>query len=376
VKKENQKPKGSPWAKTQYANLWRYVPSGTFYARARVAGKLRVRSLDTNSLSVARLRLGDFIKAERQASEGQQSLKTGKMSFGAAREIYLSRLEGNPALKPRTKAYHREQLKALDRSWPGLGTILLRDLGKSDLLTWAARFGKEASASVFNHTLGILKAVIEIGVEAGARYDNPARNVPRVPVRPKKLVLPEREQFAELVAEIANGGSGFSKPCAELVQFLAFGGFRKGEAAFVAWADCDFKRGRISVRGHPEEGTKTVSSLREVPMIPDMRSLLLRLRESRSAEPATAYVMRVNECQKAIDRACKVRGIPRITHHDLRHLFATLCIESGVDVPTVSRWLGHKDGGALAMRVYGHLRDEHSGEMAQRVTIYANRGKT
>jgi len=34
----------------------------------------------------------------------------------------------------------------------------------------------------------------------------------------------------------------------------------------------------------------------------------------------------------------------------LRHLFATRCIESGVDIPTVSRWLGHKDGGALAMK--------------------------
>jgi integrase len=48
-------------------------------------------------------------------------------------------------------------------------------------------------------------------------------------------------------------------------------------------------------------------------------------------------------------------------------LFATRCIEAGVDIPTVSRWLGHSDGGALAMRVYGHLRDTHSTEMAQKV---------
>jgi integrase len=79
--------------------------------------------------------------------------------------------------------------------------------------------------------------------------------------------------------------------------------------------------------------------------------------------------MRVRECQKAIDRAAEAIGMARITHHDLRHLFATRCIESGVDIPTVSRWLGHKDGGALAMRTYGHLRDEHSTEMAQRVTF-------
>jgi hypothetical protein len=45
------------------------------------------------------------------------------------------------------------------------------------------------------------------------------------------------------------------------------------------------------------------------------------------------------------------------------------CIEAGVDVPTVARWLGHVDGGALAMRVYGHLRREHSAAMAQRVTF-------
>jgi hypothetical protein len=38
-----------------------------------------------------------------------------------------------------------------------------------------------------------------------------------------------------------------------------------------------------------------------------------------------------------------------------------------VDIPTVSRWLGHKDGGALAMRVYGHLRQEHSISAIQKV---------
>ncbi len=35
----------------------------------------------------------------------------------------------------------------------------------------------------------------------------------------------------------------------------------------------------------------------------------------------------------------------------------------------MSRWLGHKDGGALAMKTYGHLRREHSIAQAQRVTF-------
>src|SRR5262249_51656088 len=141
---------------------------------------------------------------------------------------------------------------------------------------------------------------------------------------------------------------------------------------FVTFGDCDMKRGQITVRGHPETGLKNrkPGQIRIVPMIPDLRALLERLRSERVPQPKdTDGVMRVHECQKAMDRAALKVGMARVTHHDLRHLFATRCIESGVDIPTVSRWLGHRDGGALAMRVYGHLRDHHSVSMAQRVTF-------
>ena len=163
-----------------------------------------------------------------------------------------------------------------------------------------------------------------------------------------------------------HGGGGFSQSCADLIRFLAYGGFRKSEAANITWGDCDFQKGEILVRGHAETGTKNWT-VRRVPMIPDMVQLLKHLRGDH--QPKDRPVMRVRECQKAMDRAAKVVEMQRITHHDLRHLFATRCIESGVDIPTVSRWLGHKDGGALAMKVYGHLRDQHSVAMAQKVTF-------
>src|SRR5439155_26964465 len=91
------------------------------------------------------------------------------------------------------------------------------------------------------------------------------------------------------------------------------------------------------------------------------------MRSERGDGSLDEKVFRVAECQKALDRACRKVGADRITHHDLRHLFATRCIEAGVDIPTVSRWLGHKDGGALALKTYGHLRDQHSTAMAQKV---------
>src|SRR2546421_3410919 len=101
------------------------------------------------------------------------------------------------------------------------------------------------------------------------------------------------------------------------------------------------------------------------------------LKECAATVPANRWTRKYSvsvNAKKALDRACKKVGADRITHHDLRHLFATRCIESGVDIPTVSRWLGHKDGGALAMKTYGHLRREHSIAQAQKVSFAPVRG--
>src|SRR5258707_742224 len=77
----------------------------------------------------------------------------------------------------------------------------------------------------------------------------------------------------------------------------------------------------------------------------------------------------LSECQKSLTRGCKLIGIHRLTHHSLRHLFASVCIESGLDMQTLSKWLGHSDGGVLAQKVYGHLCQQHSQSMAAKVTF-------
>src|ERR1017187_3685645 len=106
------------WQKSQYANLIRYVPSGTYYARLRVKGKLIRRSLKTDVLSVAKLRLSDFEKHERQIAESCNSVSAGKLTMADAIEIHKQRLAGNVSLKPRTKDYHDQRIIALLKSWP------------------------------------------------------------------------------------------------------------------------------------------------------------------------------------------------------------------------------------------------------------------
>jgi len=373
MKQEQQDTKCSPWEPTRYQNLFRFVPSGTIFARFKTRGKQVRRSLKTTNLDLAKRKLAELEKHEHGIADER---RRGKMLFGEALDQYHQSVKRDPTTRPSTKAYYDQRVKALLTSWPGLENLDIRHISKEDCQAWAEKFAAKYASSSYNHSISILKHSFEKAVEAGVRYDNPAGKLERSQERPKRLNLPSTERFEAFVNEIEHSGSGKSKPCANLVRFLSFSGCRKMEAARIAWADVDFDSGRIRVLGDPEHGTKN-GEWRNVPMVPEMRQLLLRLKaENPSAKPEDP-VMAVRECQKAMNRAAQVVKMDRITHHDLRHLFATRCIESGVDIPTVARWLGHKDGGALAMRVYGHLRDEHSDAMAQKVcfsTVPTNAG--
>lgn len=357
----------SNWAQIK-PYLVRYLPSGKIFARFRAGGKLIQKSLKTNRLTVAELRLTDLMKQERKKAEGRKAESQGKMTFGQALQIYLNRLDDDYTLKARSKDYYKERVNALVKSWPGIKDLDAAKISKTECETWATRFRQKASASAFNNTVGVLRQIFKIVCDAGARYENPALAVNRTAVKSKALKLPEPKKFLEMISAIENSKVKACYLAADLVRFLAYGGFRKNEAAHVTWGDCDFQNGKILLRV-----TKNGES-RHVPMIPEMRALLERLRAERKDEPLDTPVMRIHECQRSLDKACEKIEIERITHHDLRHLFATRCIETGVDIPTVSKWLGHRDGGALAMKVYGHLRDQHSVDMAQKVVFATANG--
>ena len=61
--------------------------------------------------------------------------------------------------------------------------------------------------------------------------------------------------------------------------------------------------------------------------------------------------------------------LPEAGFHDLRHHFASVAVMAGIDVMTIASWLGHKDRGALVLSTYGHLRDKHKKEAAQKLNF-------
>jgi hypothetical protein len=80
----------------------------------------------------------------------------------------VARLASDNSLKPRSKVCREERIAAPLKSWPELEQMEVRRVSKHDCLGWAAKFGETASPSNFNNTVGTLRMVVDIAVEAGA----------------------------------------------------------------------------------------------------------------------------------------------------------------------------------------------------------------
>lgn len=69
--------------------------------------------------------------------------------------------------------------------------------------------------------------------------------------------------------------------------------------------------------------------------------------------------------RESLRLARKAAGLPWVGFHDLRHFFASFCVMAGLDFMTIAA--GHKDGGILIGKVYGHLLDDHRKQAARKV---------
>jgi integrase len=354
----------SVWQKTSFANLLRYKPSKTYFARIRIRGKLIRRTLKTKLLTVAKMRLADMEKTERQTAESQTAVASGKMTFGDALAVYRIRLQGGQtkAKKPRSKAYREERIAALLKSWQTLEKTDVRKISKADCLSWAAAYQAKFSATNYNNTKDTLKLVLDVAIESGARYDNPANFIKRTRVILKEIKLPSQEEFQKVLATIKH------KTVADLVRFAAYTGMRIGETRKITWQDVDFDNKQIAVRGDELTGTKNWE-VRRAPMIPELKTLLERLRDENPNRKPTDSVMSRKEFRGSVKTVCSKLGIPYFNHHAMRHLFITRCMELNVNVGVIASWVGHKDGGALILKRYSHVRPLHAAEMAEKVTF-------
>ena len=65
-----------------------------------------------------------------------------------------------------------------------------------------------------------------------------------------------------------------------------------------------------------------------------------------------------------LHRVLRRAGLPRVRFHDLRHTFAMLALQNGVDIKTVSGMLGHFSAG-FTLDTYAHVTTAAQKEAAR-----------
>jgi integrase len=357
---------GMKWKTTKIDNLLRDETSGRYYARFWRDSKPKWISLKTDVFTVAKIRIAKERKAFDAVTETVRTVETGDPTVEMCAKVCLERVANSTRIKSSSAHYYKQVVKAIFESWPELKAAKPKAISKRDLEAWSKRFSERYSPQRFNNSIGVLRKIFQVAVEQGALNENPALSLGKARVKQKHVELPTAEQLAQIIDTIRKQGGWCSVQCGDLIEFLAFTGCRIDEGRNVKWSHC--KDDGIWIHGG-DTGTKN-SERRFLPMNSGLARLLADLKANprfRRTTRSADFVLAIDKCPKALSSACTTLGLPHITHHDLRHWFATQAISKGVDVPTVARWLGHKDGGALLMRTYSHLLQEHSTAMAAKL---------
>lgn len=181
-----------------------------------------------------------------------------------------------------------------------------------------------------NRHLSALSAVL---AEAGVELELPWQREPKG--RTRWLTHDEVSQLAQACLPRKHGPA-----VAALVWFLAETGMRVGEALALTWTDLELE----GPRPHAQVRTSKNGDARWVPLTEEAAKAA-RTQVTRTTGPwfglsqsSVNHVFRV-----ARDAVTSTRGDAEVVPHTLRHTCASRLIRSGVSLPLVQSWLGHRD---------------------------------
>ena len=132
-----------------------------------------------------------------------------------------------------------------------------------------------------------------------------------------------------------------------ILLFLLYSGVRRNEALTLQWEDIDWKENKIHIKG-----TKTEKSDRVIPIFAKLKELLKTFEIKKSGN-----VFEYNNPCSVTRSFIRLSGLPNHKLHDLRHTFATRCIEKNIPMKYVQYWLGHSSYKTTA-DIYSHISND------------------
>lgn len=298
-----------------------------------------------------------------------------RTQFGELANRWLSTIVG---LRPKTRANYESLLAC--HVLPQFGDHELAQVNRVAAREWLA--GLQAaglSASRTRQARQVLSSILELAVDGGYLSANPARGLKVQGGQEREMLHLDATQVRDLVDAIEDlrPGSGL------LVQVLAYGGLRWGEAVVLRRGRCDLLRSKLmvreslsEVRGHLYFGPTKTHEDRVIVLPKFLReALAVHLAQYVPSEPdALVFTspkgepLRISNWRRRVWRpACEAAGMPEgLRIHDLRHTAASLLVSAGANVKVVQRHLGHSTATQTLDR-YAHLFTEDLEAVAERL---------
>lgn len=259
------------------------------------------------------------------------------------------------------------------RVLPTWGRWSIADIRHTDIRSWVGTLSSGLGATVTIRTFGVLASILDDAVYDGRIALNPAR-MGRIALPRKTRGRHEYLTHDHALRLADNAGSKRL-----LVLVLAYTGIRWGEAIALRVRDIDAAKRRlhisanaVEVQGEIHLGTPKSHNGRLVPVPAFLAAELLDVTASLDREalvfPAAdgGYMRRVRSSEGSkswFKTALKLSGLPPMTIHDLRHTAASLAVQSGANVKTIQRMLGHTSA-AMTLDVYSDLFDTDLDEVS------------
>ena len=340
------------WTKIKrQPGLYRYEPSGQYFARVRKGGKLYRQKLGTDDLAYAKRKLADF-KSNLERTDP----KKGATSFAAVLEKYEETLTGASS----TLRDKKRTILTIQRYFEGCASHPLRNLAPSQFEAFLAdRYGR-FSASAYNSALTLVRSALELAVLDGIIAKNPVAHLKyrkrKTPIR----ITPTFEQFQEIVADVrAQPRNADAQDSGDFLEMMGLLGLGQAELSALRRGDVDLAASRIFVKRR-----KTGAGF-HIPIFPQAGALLAQLCEGKRHDER---LFQLDDAKKALAGACRRLGCAPFSQRSFRRMFITRAIERGVDVKVIAQWQGHKDGGKLILDTCSHVNPVHSNRMAQLMT--------
>ena len=234
---------------------------------------------------------------------------------------------------------------------------------------------KSLSASYIHSLHRMLKMCLERAVKEELLIRNPCDNVVLPKVEREEMKILKPENIKAYLAEAERRG------CLPMMFLELCSGLRKGELAALLWEDLDIENKTISINkqatrvkggGVKVTRPKTATSIRKEPIPQQAVDLLIQEHEKHPdspymfPSPVTGDMLYPDSLNDINEKILDAIGVERVRFHDLRHTFATIALQSGVDIRTVSGMLGHADPG-FTLRTYTHVTNPMQVKAAETV---------